>query len=73
MHDEVGPTDKQWTAYYQYLMYLKDKIIRVRENFLFKNDDSLLINKQKSPFELYLTRNKHLKKEISELTEEDLE
>jgi hypothetical protein len=62
--DEVGPTDDEWTSYYQYLTYLRDKILVKRREFIFENSECLMINKQKSSFELYLMRNKEKKGEI---------
>lgn len=38
MHDEIGPTDEVWQAYYEYLLYVKTKVEEVRNNFRFDND-----------------------------------
>jgi hypothetical protein len=30
MHDENGPSDEHWKAYYEYLLFMKDKILEAR-------------------------------------------
>ena len=45
MHDEEGPTDEEWTAYYSYLLLIKNKIIEARKAHYFENDTALLLNR----------------------------
>lgn len=37
MMDEDGPTDEEWQAYYEYLMFLRDRVLDLRESFLLDN------------------------------------
>jgi hypothetical protein len=30
MHDEVGPTDEQWRVYYEYLMFVNERVTVAR-------------------------------------------
>ncbi|CAD8106362.1 unnamed protein product [Paramecium primaurelia] len=49
-----GPTDAMWSAYYSYLMYLKQPIRQLREVFRISNEQALTINK--TPYHLYKQR-----------------
>ena len=44
MMDEDGPSDEEWQAYYEYLMFLRDRVLDLRESFLLDNQQCLMIN-----------------------------
>ena len=54
-------------------MYLRDAVVEARKDYHFNNEDSLLLNRQKSSYELYVQRNKDKKKDIYLLTEDEIE
>lgn len=45
MHDEVGPSDEEWSYYYHYLLYMCNKVKEARKAYNFSNDESLLLNR----------------------------
>ncbi|CAD8208434.1 unnamed protein product [Paramecium octaurelia] len=42
--DEEGPSDELWEAYYEYLVYLEQRVTEAREKFYFKLDFAVLMN-----------------------------
>ncbi|CAD8140605.1 unnamed protein product [Paramecium pentaurelia] len=69
--DDEQPTDLQWFAYYQYLVHLEKELRSIRVKNVINSDIAALINKQLTPYELYIIRN-NKNDQVKKLTKQNI-